>query len=329
MFLNRRFLVVGGGNLGIACAARLAASGHAVSLWTSNPSAWPRKVSVEDCDGRTYFGEWDDVSSEPNLASDVDLVFLCLPGNAMKAKLRELSAFINPNTPVAAVFGGDGFLFLSREILGIDHPIMAFQRVPFICRTKIPYRVGGITGYRKMLNLAHANVQDIESWRVLFEEAFATPTRLLDNFYDAAFINSCAVMHPARLMSLQLIIDRLGPFSVAPRFYEDWDDVASEWAISLDRELLAVASAKGASVMPFLEYYESKDAASLTHKIRSIPAFKGITTPLARDGFLDTNSRYIQSDIYLSLRYMIQVASELSIRTPVADAIWSRFKPKG
>ena len=323
--MTERITIVGGGNLGLACAARLAEAGVEVTLLTTSPGSWSSEISVEDCDGRVFAGRLARVTSDPAVAADADLIFLCLPGNVIKERLLALKPYLvacpSSRVPVASVFSADGFFFLAEEVLGTDWPVMGFARVPFISRTKVPFRVGGITGYRKELQLAQRNLTDPESWRRLFARAFGTPTCLLDNFYVAALANSNPIIHPARLMSLRRQIEANGPFSRMPLFYEEWDDVASDYAIRLDAELRAVASAMGARLVPFLEYYESSDAPSLTRKIRSIAAFKGIGSPVLKSGEIDFSSRHVQADIVISVGEIRRLSRQLGLVSPCADEI--------
>lgn len=315
--MTPRVTIVGAGNLGLAISAVLSSKRVPVTLYTSKPERWNRTISVVEPDGRIERGELAAVTSDPKVAADADLVFLCLPGNVIEAKLAELAPYLAKGTPIGSVFCADGFFFLSEKILGADWPTMGFQRVPFICRTKEPYRIGGITGRKKELFLAVRNLaQSAEYWRAFYEHKFETPTALLDNFYEAALANSNPVIHPARLMSLKRQIEMHGPFSRMPLFYEEWDDVASECAIELDNELRSVATSKGAVLVPFLEYYEANDVPSLTRKIRSISAFKGISSPITPAGELDYNSRYITADIFVSVRIIIELAEVVGVKTP-------------
>lgn len=316
-------VIIGAGNLGLVCAARMAAKGIAVTMLTGSPEKWTNVAAADDCDGRHFEGSFT-VTADPSCVAVADLVFLCLPGNAMKAKLADIVPRLRPSTPVMSVYSGDGFFFIAEELLGASWPVLGLQRVPFICRTKIPYRLGGITGYKKELFLAHRNVVDPETWRQFVESFSDTKTSLLDNFYEAALVNSNVVLHPARLMSLKKQIDENGPFKSMPLFYEEWDDVASDWAIRLDEELRAVAAKKGAHIQPLLEYYESTDIPSLTRKISSIPAFKGIGSPITADGYIDYQSRYIQADIRIALACVSKLAHNDGIVCEATNAILER-----
>ena len=321
--MNTRVTIVGGGNLGLACAARMSSAGCLVTLWTSEPERWSTDISVVDCDGMVFAGRLSHVTADPVIAAEADMIYLCLPGNVICEKLSALAPLLSSGTPVVSVFSADGFFFVADEVLGEEWPVLGFQRVPFISRTRVPYKVGGITGYRKELLLAHRNVRNPEPWRQLFELSFGTPTRLLSNYLEAALANSNPIIHPSRIMSLRGLIERNGPFTRMPLFYEEWDDVASEYAIRLDTELCALAAAKGVRMQPFLSYYESTDVRSLTRKIRSISAFKGIGSPLLQTGELDYSSRYIKADIEISVRNIVRLSKELSLATPCADEILS------
>lgn len=65
-----------------------------------------------------------------------------------------------------------------------------------------------------------------------------------------------------------------------------------------------------------LKYYKSTDAALLTRKIKSIPAFQTITSPMKQveGGWVaDFGSRYFSEDFPYGLRWIKQLASVYSI----------------
>ena len=324
--MSMRVTVVGAGNLGVASAVRMAAKGVQVTLYTGSPERWPPVLLAEDCQGRVFSGELSSITADPQRVADADLILLCVPGNVMSAKLLELRPSMVQGTPIASIFSGDGFFFVAEKVLGPDWPVMGFQRVPMICRMKEQFRTVSILGYKPELSLAGRCVEDLSKWRAFFEDVFATKTTLLENYLDAAYANGNVVLHPARLMSLAEQIDANGRLDGTPLFYEEWDDCASAWAIRLDEEVRAVASAKGAHVMPILEYYESVDEESLTRKIRSIAAFKGIGSPITKEGRLDYTSRYIQADVHVALANILHEAKDEKISCPFATRVVERFR---
>lgn len=79
----------------------------------------------------------------------------------------------------------------------------------------------------------------------------------------------------------------------------------------------------GHDIIPVLEYYESTDAESLTTKIRSIPAFKGIPSPMlstAAGWVPDFSSRYFTEDIPWGTALICNLARQNGIPTPTLDS---------
>lgn len=74
----------------------------------------------------------------------------------------------------------------------------------------------------------------------------------------------------------------------------------------------------------FPDYYESNDASTLTHKIRSIPAFKTILSPMRGecDGYIpDLSSRYFTEDFECGTFYIRDTARLKGVDTPVIDRV--------
>ena len=95
----------------------------------------------------------------------------------------------------------------------------------------------------------------------------------------------------------------------------------------MDREfqqLLQVLPVREGSIPTILDYYESTDAASLTRKLRSIQAFKGILAPMktVEGGFVpDFSSRYFTEDFPYGLRIIQQQARKHQIPVPTIDRV--------
>ena len=95
----------------------------------------------------------------------------------------------------------------------------------------------------------------------------------------------------------------------------------------MDREfqqLLQVLPVREGSIPTILDYYESTDATSLTRKLRSIQAFKGILAPMkaVEGGFVpDFSSRYFIEDFPYGLRIIQQQARKHQIPVPTIDRV--------
>ncbi|MGN9136324.1 NAD/NADP octopine/nopaline dehydrogenase family protein [Clostridium sp. HCP1S3_B4] len=115
-------------------------------------------------------------------------------------------------------------------------------------------------------------------------------------------------------------------------FYEKWTDDSSEMLIACDKELQELCdkiSLNLESVKSLTEYYESSSASQMTHKIRNIKAFKGLTSPMkkTKNGWVpDFTSRYFKSDFSFGLKIIKDIAEEFDLRTPNIDTVWKWYE---
>ena len=116
-------------------------------------------------------------------------------------------------------------------------------------------------------------------------------------------------------------------YPTQPLFYEEWTEEASQLLIAMDREffaLLSILPVREGSIPTILDYYESTDAASLTRKLQSIEAFKGMLSPMKQveGGFVpDFSSRYFTEDFPYGLRIIQNLARKHQVDTPTIDQV--------
>lgn len=326
-----RICICGGGSLGHAIAGWTSARGFAdVDIYTRHPEKWTHELSVFTPEGNVLKGEIDRISGDPVVLAMADVVLLCLPGFLIGPTLEAIMPHLKPETYVGAVFSSTGFFFEAQRVLAPSQPLWGFQRVPFIARVREYGRSVDLLGYKNELKVAVENVPSEEkakfaAWLALW---FNCPVGLLANHYEASLSNSNPLLHPARLFSLfgsgNEVYDR------PVLFYEEWNDEASELLIAMDREFFGLLDKLPVSrgfLPTILEYYESRDAASLTAKISSIKAFKGIYSPMVQgsDGLWhpDMESRYFKEDFPYGLRFIHDLAMEYNVKTPTIDRIYS------
>ena len=322
--------ICGGGNLGHVVLGVLAAQPqNHVSLLTNHPQRWADTVMVTDPNGKQYVGK---IAQITNQAEDViphnDIVLLCLPGFAIREELEKIRPYLSATTAVGSIFSSTGFFFEAQRLLPKEQPLFGFQRVPFISRTTEYGRSAELKGYKPLLNLAVEQTADKEALGLTIEQLFHTPTQLLQSHYEASLTNSNPLLHPSRLYTLwkdwreDIVYDR------NPSFYADWTLEAAQLYIDMDAEfptLLRTLPVRSEAIPDVLTYYESHDAASLAHKLRTIPAFQGILSPMkeVEGGFLpDFHSRYFTEDFPFGMRFIIEVAQEKGVQIPKIKEVY-------
>lgn len=321
--------ICGGGNLGHVIAGFIAAHGqHEVTILTRHPEQWSHQLQIETPDGTTLMGDLQGVYSDPSQAiPQSDIILLCLPGFSIHQMLQQIGPYIQTHTVVGSVISSTGFFQTAMNQLPATTPLFGFQRVPFIARTIEYGHRAHLMGYKNRLNMAVEHCQQPEPLRLALEDMLRTPVTLLDNFYEACLSNSNPLLHPARLYSLWKDWHEGIIYNHNPMFYEEWTEEASRLYVAMDEEfqaLIETLPVKKGSIPTVLDYYESTDAISLTDKLRSIEAFKGIQSPMItlENGYVpDFKSRYFTEDFPYGLALIRQLAKEKGVVTPVMDNV--------
>lgn len=325
----KHICICGGGNLGHVISGFLAHKNYQVSVFSSAAHKWQKTLQIHTPDGSVLQGNLFQVSSDPSVVKDADMVLLCLPGYCLADTLRRLKPHLSKKTQVGCVVGSSGFFFLAHEILGVQNPLFAFQRVPFIARVKQYGRSACLAGYKKELAVATLHHAAGQALAETLEEMFATPIVLLPHFLQTCLTNSNPILHTSRLYSLFHRFSSQSPYEKEILFYEDWDLESSLLLVACDAEFQAVMRAipaKLSPVPPLLTYYESQDAAALTNKIRFIQAFQGIKAPMKKQGtdcFVpDFTDRYFTEDFCFGLAIIKSIAQILQVPTTHLDMLW-------
>lgn len=322
--------ICGGGNLGHVVLGVLAAQPqNRVSLLTNHPQQWADTVMVTDPNGKQYVGK---IAQITNRAEDViphsDIVLLCLPGFAIREELEKIRPYLSATAAVGSIVSSTGFFFEAQRLLPKEQPLFGFQRVPFISRTTEYGRSAELKGYKPLLNLAIEQTADKEALQLTIKQLFHTPTQLLQSHYEASLTNSNPLLHPSRLYTLWKDWHEGIVYDKNPYFYADWTLEAAQLYIDMDAEfqtLLRTLPVRPEAIPDVLTYYESHDAASLAHKLRTIPAFQGILSPMkeVEGGFLpDFHSRYFTEDFPFGMRFIIELAQEKGVQIPKIKEVY-------
>ena len=323
--------ICGGGNLGHVCAGFLASQeDNCVSLLTTKPELWAKTIDVIDCNGNVYHGNLERVSSKPSdVIPNAEMVLLCLPGFAIGNQLEAISPFLNGKCWVGTVVSSTGFFFEAFKHLSKSQSLFGFQRVPFISRITRYGRTADLKGYKESLSVAVEQTNDKEIVKNKLEQLFKVPVKLLNSHYEVSLSNSNPLLHTSRLYTLWHNWRPGVAYNNNPGFYSDWTVETSELYIAMDDEfqqLLLKLGVKEGSIPSVLKYYESKDAESLTKKIRSIPAFQGIASPMRLNRFgmyePDFKNRYFTEDFPYGLKFIYDLLKQNEIEIPNISKVY-------
>lgn len=323
----RKICICGGGSLGLVCAGVFLSKGIKVSILSGHPKKWNKRIIVYDSNGKEYSGELENITADYQGAVDgADIVLLTVPGFLIERTLETIKPFLESSTIVGGIVSSTGFFFAAHRILNTSQPLFGFQRVPYIARQSEYGKSGRILGYKESLSVCVENISDRNDFRNFLEWLFSTPVRLLDNFYEASLTNSNPILHTGRLYSMWKDYNgEVYPEQI--KFYSEWTDEASELLIKMDEEFQSLLISLGIreGVIPtLLDYYESADAPALTRKIRSIPAFQAIESPMIKteSGWIpDFTSRYFTEDFPYGLRFIKELADSHGIAVPNIDKV--------
>lgn len=324
-----RICICGGGALGTVCAGIFTSLENvSVNIYTQHPGNWSKTLKIKDSDSKIFEGLLDIISNNPKIATcNCDIILLCLPGFLIEETLNSIKPYINDSVIIGSIVSSTGFFFQAHNILPPKTKLFGFQRVPFIARIIKYGKEAALLGYKKNLYIATENIEKVENFKQQIEKLFLTPTRILNNFYEACLTNSNPILHTGRLYSMWHTWEG-EVFNNCSYFYKDWDEESSKTIIAMDKEfmnLLDILPVDKKQIPQLLDYYESKDAKSLTLKISSIPAFQSILSPMKQvnNGWIpDFNSRYFTEDFPFGLHYIKALANQYQISIPTIEKVY-------
>ena len=327
-----KITVAGGGNIGTQFAAHCAAKGHEVTVYTSKPDKFSRRISVVNRNGEVL--AQGDVSATDRLDETVkttDLLFVTTPA-FMASKIASI---VVPNIRRGAsvcLVPGTGGMECAFGKARNSNVIFGLQRVPAVVRTIEYGKTVCATGYRAMLNVAALSPSNAEECAKIIEGIFDIPCQTIDNYLGVTLTPSNPILHPSRLHSIFSGYKDGDVFPRDPLFYEEWDDESSELLFAMNDEVQNICKALPefdlSCVKSLKLHYESDTPKELTNKIRSIAGFKGIYAPMIETerGFVpDFSSRFFTADFPYGLAILRQIARFVGVNTPYMDEVYDWY----
>lgn len=317
--------IVGSGNIAHALVAYLGNKqmNNTVHVLSSQKQEW-EEVEANDGEGNVVKGRTGIITDDPSeIIPASDLILFTLPSFARKKVLKQIAPFVQENTIIGSFPGIAGFDEEVNQNIDIKNiAVFSSQRAPFIARVK--ERGKSVIAVKK--DSVHIAVsKNHKQIKNMLEDILDMHINLLDSFNEVNLSNSNPILHTARLYA---ILQTKSIYDDKILFYEEWDNFASEILLKMDEEFMSIVhTLKLKNVKSLKEHYGIHNNISMTHKIRSIAAFKDIYAPMIKldsgQYILDIHSRYFTEDVAVGLKYIKDTANNKGVNTPMINEVFS------
>ena len=322
--------IIGGGNLGSVLAVNFSIRNEVI-LYTNlvNQVGLYKNDMQVFCEDTNSYKTGKDIkytTSLEELVNNSSYIFITFPSFLFESLAKELIPLLNKNHHLVFIPGSGGAELFFKDAIAKGTTITGLQRVHAIARIIEFGKLVKESGIKPSLRIASIPSSYNEIAAKDLHDLYNIPVETLDNYLNITFVNSNPILHTSRLFTIFKEYPTVAKYKSLPLFYEQWDDDSSSMLIKMDDELFLIIDAlkdKGLTVSeikPLLEYYDSFDASSLTRKLTSIVAFKGIGTPSVKndDGTYspDLASRYFTADFPYGLDILLSFGKVMGLELP-------------
>lgn len=330
-----KITIAGGGNIGTQFAVHCAEKGHEVTVYTSRPEIYDGHLNIVDDGGKIiHEGDIRLATAEPKKGfTDAELIMVTMPATRMKSIAETIYEHTDGQPMIGVVPGNGGSECAFRKCIERGNVFFGIERVPAIARLVQKGKTVKSAGYRDELHVAALPRVNAKSCARLIESIFDKRTAVIPDFLNLTMTPSNPILHTTRLRTLFGDWHEGVVYDSMPLFYEEWDDATSKLLIACDKEVQEICRALPEFELQYVkslrEHYESPTVEAMTKKISSIPAFKGLVTPVApvEGGVIpDLHSRYFTADFSYGLTIMKQVADFAGVKTPDIDATMDWYR---
>lgn len=321
--------ILGSGGIALSSAYDLRKSNYEVCIYTRSPKKINGKI-IEINEKEELIGEVSDVKVTNNLKlalENAKYVIVTYPSFIFYDFAPTLEKNLEKDSIVCVFPGTGGVEFAFKNLIDKGITVVGLQRVPYIARVKEEGKIVKMSGKKEKLYLASIPIKYSDKICEDFENMFKIPCISLPNYLSVTFTPSNPILHTSRLYAMFNNKEN-NEFKDNILFYEEWDDFSSEILFKCDEELQTICNELKeidlSNVVSLRTHYESNTPKELTEKIRSIKAFKGITSPLKKIGDtwkIDWDSRYFTADFPYGLAIIKSFADILNIKVKYIEKV--------
>lgn len=324
--------VIGGGNIGTLMAAEMAAKGYEVTLYTSKPQCFNKQIDVYDSEEHLLLsGQLKKFTSDMQEALEgADIVWITMPAQTFSQLAEKLLPHVRSGMYIGVVPGSGGAEFTFHRLIAAGCILFGLQRVHSIARLKEYGKSVYMLGRKSSLEIGTIPTHFSSKLCATIEKLFDMPCTALPNYLSVTLTPSNPILHTTRLYAMFRDYEKGKIYPKNYLFYEEWDLESSKWLLACDDELQKICNAipLELSVLSLRDYYESYDEESMTAKIKSIQAFRGLTSPMTqtlKGWTIDFESRYFTTDFPYGLKIIRDIGILFKIPTPHMDTVWEWF----
>ena len=314
--------IYGGGNIAHSLAAVISVT-QPVTVVTRRPEAWNSRMAFVQEDKMHWGLNAVNATSDVSTVRMADIVFVALPQFAIDGAIGVLMASLKYGATVVFVPAPAKAAEYAKLLVDRGYRVAGLQRVPFISRINEYGSSVTISAPRQIHKLVVSEEGMRLDWSCRCHKWFGGNVEYLSSFLTFAFSNSNPLLHPSRLVVLfEDWEDKCYKYN--PPFYGEWTDKSSDLYIAADMEMLDVMSHYHeiditTDYESVLDHYNVKSASELTLKIRSIPSFQTILSPMREERgkwLPDFQSRYFTEDIPFGTRPIYDLGRRKGIKAP-------------
>lgn len=326
--------IIGGGNIGTLLVAEFAYRGMEVSVYSERAGLWSDRIEVFDASDRLLMsaGRFRATCDLSEAVADADQIWITVPSFMFPRLGALLQPIVRRGQTIMVVPGTGGAEFAFAGLLEKGCFLGGIQRVHSIARLKEYGHSVYMLGRKTELDLASIPCGWAKDLARQIEPMLELPCHILPNYLCVTLTPSNPILHTSRLYSMFSDWESNRVYDRNFLFYEEWTDDSSRILLKCDDELQAICNSFEQldlkSVRSLRKHYESATPEQMTAKIRSIKAFKGLTSPMCQTskGWVpDFSSRYFTADFSFGLKIICDIARCTGTDAEMLDTIWTWY----
>ncbi|MDE6675177.1 MAG: NAD(P)-binding domain-containing protein [Acetatifactor sp.] len=179
-----KMVVIGGGNIGTLMAAEMAFKGHQVTMCTSRPEIWEKRIEVYDSSDKLIFSaELENITADVESAiQGAEMVWITVPAQMFTETAEKMCPYIQKGQHIVVVPGTGGAEFVFQDVVKKGGILLGLQRVHSIARLKEKGKSVYMLGKKKELKLAAIPTEECVGIAGVVENLFDIPCTPLPNY---------------------------------------------------------------------------------------------------------------------------------------------------